>query len=287
MSPGTHGRFSTPTERDALLRDLVARWQREGRNGPSARLLFGSFLPALLSRFQHEFPSIAPEDALFYATEVLCDRGIPVDVPACAWLLTVVRNGLRTWTVTQRHWLSARDVRNGVWADVKKNHALGEVAPLVSVYGHECEWPQIPLAISPMPAGSSPLWEELKALLIRAGWDRDVAEQGLQVIEQRASRHMEEISFGSEPGAALSRLETNRALSCVPRGHKRALVDFVCSERGYLWGRLQGISPANALALPGVQEALASLVWSKARPKNARTRSYASRGMHSREDIPA
>lgn len=286
MNPGTHGRFST-SERDAILRDLIARWQQEGRNGPSSRELFGSFLPALLSRFQYEFPSIAPEDPLFYATEVLCDSGIPADVPACGWLLTVVRNALRTWTVTQRHWLSERDVRDGVWADVKKNPALGEGVPLVSVYGHQSEWPQIPLAMSPMPSGSSPLWDELKALLIRAGWDRDVAEQGLQVIEHRASRHAEEICFGSEPGAALSRLETNRALNCVPRGHKRALVDFVCSERGYLWGRLQGISPANALSLPGVHEALASLVWNKTRPKKTRTRTYASLEMHSREDIPA
>ncbi|WP_442545799.1 hypothetical protein ACSBOX_09705 [Arthrobacter sp. KN11-1C] len=224
---------------------------------------------------------------MFYATEVLCDSGIPADVPACAWLLTVVRNELRTWTVTQRHWLSERDVRDGVWADVKKNQALGEGAPLVSVYGQECEWPQIPFTLLHIPTGTSSLWDELKALLIRAGWDRDVAEQGLQVIEQRASRHVEEISFGSEPGAALSRLESNRALSCVPRGHKRALVDFVCSERGYLWGRLHGISPVNALALPGVREALESLVWNKARPKNARTRSYPSLNMQSREDIPA
>ncbi|GAA3313923.1 hypothetical protein GCM10017710_19340 [Arthrobacter ramosus] len=287
MSPGTHGQFSTSAERDAFLRDLVAGWQREGQNGPSTRELFGSFLPTLLSRFQHEFPSIDPEDPLFYATEVLCDSGIPADVPACAWLLAVVRNGLRTLTITQRHWLSERDVRDGVWADVKKNHGLGEGAPLVSVYGHECEWPQIPLAMSPLPAGSSPLWEELKALLIRAGWDRDVAEQGLLVIERQAARHMEEAGFPSEPGAALSRLETNRALSCVPKGHKRALVDFVCSERGYLWGRLQGISPANALALPGVQAALASLVWNKTRPKKTRTGTYSSLTMHSREDIPA
>ncbi|MDQ0210781.1 hypothetical protein [Arthrobacter bambusae] len=287
MSPGVRSRFSTPDERDALLRDLVERWQREGRDGPSTSELFGSFLPALLSGFQHEFPSIAPEDALFYATEVLCDSGIPADVPACAWLLTVVRNGLRTWTVTQRHWLSERDVRDGVWAHLKKNQDLGEGTPLVSVYGQECEWPPIPLAMTPMPAGSSPLWQELRALLVRAGWDRDVAEHGLQVIEQRATQHLEEISFGPEPGPALSRLETNRVLSCVPRGHKRALVDFVCSERGYLWGRLHGISPVNALALPGVREALESLVWNKARPKNARTRSYASRNVHSCEDIPA
>ncbi|WP_284982922.1 hypothetical protein [Arthrobacter sp. efr-133-TYG-118] len=240
-----------------------------------------------MSRFQHEFPSIDPEDPLFYATEVLCDSGIPTDVPACAWLLTVVRNGLRTSTITQRHWLSERDVRDGVWAEVKENHGLGEGAPLVSVYGHECEWPQIPLAMSPLPAGSSPLWEELKALLIRAGWHGDVAEEGLKVIEHRAARHMEEAGCRSEPGAAMSRLETNRALSCVPKGHKRALVDFVCSERGYLWGRLHGISPANALALPGVQDALASLVWSKARPKKTRTRTYSSLIAHSREDIPA
>jgi hypothetical protein len=249
--------------------------------------LFGSFLPALLSRFQHEFPSIAPEDPLSYAAEVLCDRGIPEDVPACAWLLTVVRNELRTWSVAQRHWLSERDVRDGVWADMKKNQALGEGLPLVSVYGHECEWPHIPFTTTHMPAGSSPLWDELTALLIRAGWDRDIAEQGLQVIEQRACRHMEEISFAPEPGAALSRLETNRALSCVPRGHKRALVEFVCSERGYLWGRLRGISPVNALALPGVREALQSLVWNKARPKNARTSSYAVRNMQPCADIPA
>lgn len=287
MSPGTDGRFPTSAERDALLRDLIARWQRECRNGPSSRELFGSFLPALLSRFQYEFPSIDPADPLFYATEALCEREIPVNVPACAWLLTVVRNGLRTWTVSQRHWLSERDVRDGVWADAKKNQAPGEGTLLVALYGQEREWPQIPLAMSPLPAGSSPLWEELKTLLIRAGWDRDVAELGLRVIELRADRHMEEAGFRSEPGAALSRLETNRALGCVPKGHKRALVDFVCSERGYLWGRLQGISPANALSLPGVQKVLASLVWSKARPKNARTRSYASLGMRSREDIPA
>ncbi|MCZ9880447.1 hypothetical protein [Arthrobacter sp. B2a2-09] len=287
MSPGTLGQFSGSAERDVVLRDLVAGWRREGQNGPSTRELFGSFLPALLSRFQYEFPLIDPEDPLFYATEVLCDSGIPADVPACAWLLAVVRNGLRTWTITNRHWLSERDVRDGVWADVKKSHALGEGAPLVAMYGHECDGAQIPLAMPPMPAGSSPLWEELKALLIRAGWDRDVAEQGLQVIEHRASRHVEEGEFRSEPGAALSRLETNRALSCVPKGHKRALVDFVCSDRGYLWGRLHGISPVNALALPGVREALASLVWNKTRPKNARTRSYTSRNMHSCEDIPA
>jgi hypothetical protein len=287
VSPGIHGRSSTSAERDAVLRDLIARWQREGQNGPSTRELFGSFLPALLSRFQHEFPSIDLEDALFYATELLCESGIPEDVPACAWLLAVVRNGLRTLTITQRHWLSEREVRDGVWADVKKSHALGEGAPLVAVYGHECEWPQLPLAMPPMPPGSSPLWEELKALLIRAGWDRDVAEQGLQVIEHRASRHMEEAGFRSEPGAAMSRLEMNRALSCVTKGHKRALVDFVCGERGYLWGRLHGISPANALALPGVQAALASLVWTKARPKKTRSGAYSALMMHSREDIPA
>lgn len=276
MTPGIRGRFSTSAERDAFLRDLVLRWKQEGRDGPSGRELFGSFLPALLSRFQHEFPSIAPEDPLSYAAEVLCERGIPADVPACAWLLSVVRNELRTWSVAQRHWLSERDVRDGVWADMKKTQPLGEGLPLVSVYGHECEWPQIPLTTTHMPAGSSPLWDELTALLIRAGWDRDIAEQGLQVIEQRACRHMEEISFAPEPAAALSRLETNRALSCVPKGHKRALVDFVCRERGYLWGRLRGISPVNALALPGVREALESLVWNKARPKNARTRGYAA-----------
>jgi hypothetical protein len=159
---------------------------------------------------------------------------------------------------------------------MKKNQAAGECLPLVSVYGDEGEWPHIPFRTSHMPAGSSRLWDELKALLIRAGWDPRIAEQGLQVIEQRASRHMEEISFAAEPGDEHSRLETNRALSCVPRGHKRALVDFVCSERGYLWGRLHGISPVNALALPGVREALESLVWNKARPKNARARRYAA-----------
>jgi hypothetical protein len=240
-----------------------------------------------LSPLQHEFPSVDTDDPLFYATEVLCDGGIPADLPACAWLLTVVRHRLRTWTVTQRHWLSDRDVRDGVWADLKKNHGLGEGAPLVSVYGHECEWPRILLPLEPMPTGSSPLWDELKVLLVRAGWDREVAELGLQVIEDRASRHMEAIRFHSEPGPALSRLETNRALSCVPRGHKRALVDFVCSERGYFWGRLHGISPANALALPGVREALASLVWNKARPKKARTRTFPTQEMYFREDIPA
>jgi hypothetical protein len=287
VSPETCGQLSTSTERDAFLVDLVARWRREGQSGSATRELFGSFLPALLSRFQHEFPSIDPEDALFYATEVLCDSGIPADVPACAWLLAVVRNGLRTLTITQRHWLSERDVRDGVWAEVKENHGLGEGAPLVSLYGNECEWPQIPLAMLPLPAGSSPLWEELRTLLIRAGWDGDLAEQGLQVIERRAARHIEEAGFGSEPRAAMSRLETNRALSCVPKGHKTALVDFVCSERGYLWGRLHGISPANALALPGVREALASLVWSKARSKKTRTRTYSPPIIHSRLDIPA
>lgn len=287
MSSAIVGRGSTPAERDVFLRDLVSRWQREGRDGPAARELFGSFLPALVSRFQHEFPSIAPEDPLSYAAEVLCERGIPADVPACAWLLAVVRNELRTWAVAQRHWLSERDVRDGVWADMKKRQALGEGLPLVSVHGHEYEWPQLPLDTPHVPAGSSRLWDELTALLIRAGWDRDIAERGLQVIQQRASRHMEDTFFASEPGAALSRLETNRALSCVPRGHKRALVDFVCSERGYLWGRLRGISPVNALALPGVREALESLVWNKARPRNGRAKSYAARNMHSRADIPA
>lgn len=287
MNPETYGECSTPAERDALLRALVSGWRRENRDGPWTRELFGGFLPALLAGLRYEFPTLDPEDPMFFATEALCEKAIPEDVPACAWLLEVVRNELRTSAVGKRHWLSERDVKDGVWADVKRNKALGEGAPLVSVYGDESEWPGNVLAVSPLPLVPSALWEELRALVVRAGWDPATAPAGLDAIKDKAANHALRIDGRAGVAAPMSLLETIDSLKDVPKGHKKALVEFVCGHRGYLWGRLHGISPANALALPGVREALESLVWDKTRPKKARTRTYSSTTMHSRKDIPA
>jgi hypothetical protein len=226
---------------------------------------------------------------MFYATGVLCESPIPEDVSACAWLLTAVRNKLRTSAVTKRHWLSERDVKDGVWADLKRNKTLGEGAPLVSVYGDESEWPtpDTVLAVSPAPLVPSALWEELRALVVRAGWDPATAQDGLDEIKDKAANHALRIDGRADVAAPMSLLETIDSLKDVPKGHKKALVEFVCGHRGYLWGRLHGISPANALTLPGVREALESLVWDKTRPKKARTRTYSSTTMNSRKDIPA
>ncbi|GAB2714026.1 hypothetical protein ACX801_18070 [Arthrobacter bambusae] len=299
MNPSTYKECSTPAERDALLRDLVAGWQREYRDGPCTRELFGDFLPSLLAGLRYEFPSLDPDDPVFHATKALCEIPIPEDVAACAWMLQVVRNELRTLAVTRRHWLSERDVKDGVWAEVKKNKTLGEGASLVSVCGDESDWPRPDsvLAVSPSPLVPSPLWDELRALVVRAGWDPAIAQAGLDKIREKAANHALRIDGRTEVASPISLLEMTRALGeeaegdeealVVPKGHRKALVDFVCGHQGYLWARLHGISPEGALARPGVREALESLVWNKARPRKVRTRTYSSLKMNSRKDIPA
>lgn len=233
---------------DATLLRLLADYRQQGEHSPAAETLFRDFLPTLTKSLAYDFPRASTEDILSFTWEMTRRVGLEMAESPCAYLVNCVRDCLRRKMIADRHGISESIVQSGKWKKLTEELGLQEDEILILPVGDD-EGAVLNSLSTPSTRQSSPLWHELCTLLIKLRWPMNLATEAVDVLECS----MDSLKFDTDKAL-------NELPSQVPAAHREALVTFVTSPRGYLWARLRGMSPKGAIALPLVQNQLASLI---------------------------
>lgn len=236
-------------EQDATLLRLLAQYRLHGGHGSAAHTLFRDFLPTLTKRLAYEFPTASSEDILYFTWEHTRNLGPETATSPCAYLMHCVRDSLRRKMRADRQGVSENMVKSSFWTKMTKTIGLQEEERFVLPVGDD-EGGVLNSLSTPTPRQSSYIWKDLIDVLVRAHWPEDLAAEAVEALE---------CSMDSPRINAKKVLKT--LPSTIPVSNREALVAFVTSPRGYMWGRLRGMSKNGASRLPLVRNQIPSLIF--------------------------
>lgn len=236
-------------DKDATLLRLLAEYRLHGEHSPSAHTLFREFLPTLTKSLTYEFPTASSEDILYFTWEHTRKPGVEMASSPCAYLMHCVRDSLRRKMRADRHGVSENMVKSSFWTKLTETIGLQDGERFVLPVGDD-EGAVLNSLSTPTTRPASYLWPELVQILVKARWPEDLAAEAVEVLEYSIDSRC----FGAEK--ALAALPPT-----IPASNREALVAFVTTPRGYMWGRLQGMTKDGASKLPLVKTQVPALVF--------------------------
>lgn len=236
-------------ELDATLLRLLAEYRLQGGHGSAAHTLFRDFLPTLTKRLAYEFPTASSEDILYFTWEHTRKPGVEMASSPCAYLMHCVRDSLRRKMRADRHQVSENMIKSKFWKTMTEQIGLQDGERFVLPVGDD-EGAVLNSLSTPSTRPSSYVWQDLVGLLTDLRWPLPLAAEAVEVLECS----MDSLRF--DPVKTISELPP-----MVPAPNREALIVFVTSPRGYVWGRLRGMSKNGASRLPTVRNQIPSLVF--------------------------
>lgn len=236
-------------EQDATLLRLLTEYRLHGEHSSSAHTLFRDFLPTLTKSLMFEFPRASTEDILYFTWDHIRNPGVEMASSPCAYLMHCVRDSLRRKMRADRHGVSENMVKSTFWAEMTEKIGLQEDERFVLPVGDD-EGAVLNSLSTPATRPSSFVWQDLVGLLTDLRWPLPLAVEAVEVLECS----MDSLRF--DPVKTISELPP-----MVPAPNREALIVFVTSPRGYVWGRLRGMSKKGASRLPLVRSQIPFLIF--------------------------